>query len=175
MDVEKVILVDEADREIGEMEKLEAHQRGLRHRAFSIFIFNRMGEMLLQQRAFTKYHSPGLWSNACCGHPRPGENLEQATTRRLQEELGFETDLEYVFHFSYRTEFENGLVENEIDHVYFGIYNGAILFNTTEANAVEFAPMDEIEKRMEKNPGEFTVWFREALPMLKKWQSQLKK
>src|SRR6185503_10093666 len=111
-----VILVDENDNEIGSCEKMEAHRQGWLHRAFSIFIFNSRGEMLLQQRALDKYHSPGLWTNACCSHPAPGENLAEAAGRRLEEELGFTTGLEKLFDFIYRADFENGLSEHEFDH-----------------------------------------------------------
>lgn len=175
MQEEQVILVNEEDRETGVMEKLEAHRQGLRHRAFSIFVFNRMGEMLLQQRAQTKYHSAGLWSNACCGHPRPGESLQDAAGRRLSEELGFETELQPLFCFNYRAELENGLVENEIDHVFWGRYDGAVLFNINEAQAVVFMGMEEIEDRLQQRPRDFTYWFRECFPRVKEWMEQQKK
>src|ERR1700748_433460 len=115
---EEVILVNEYDVPLGSMEKLEAHQKALLHRAFSVFIFNGKGEMLLQQRAKGKYHSPGLWTNACCSHPRPGEDTQAAALRRLHEELGFATELEKCFAFTYRTAFDNGLTEFEFDHVF---------------------------------------------------------
>src|SRR5271168_1810255 len=114
---EEVILVDESDQPLGTMEKMEAHRRAVLHRAFSVFIFNSRGEMLLQQRAPDKYHSAGLWSNACCSHPRPGEETADAASRRLKEELGFTTPLEELFHFTYKSEFGNGLTEYEFDHV----------------------------------------------------------
>src|ERR1700744_2758864 len=118
---EEVILVDEADVQLGTMEKIEAHRKALLHRAFSVFIFNSKGEMLLQQRAAEKYHSPGLWTNACCSHPRPGEETQAAAMRRLMEELGFTLELEKIFDFTYRSEFENGLTEFEFDHVFVGL------------------------------------------------------
>src|SRR5690348_5807899 len=120
--MEQVVLVNEEDQEVGTMEKMEAHRRGVLHRAFSVFIFNKQGEMLLQQRAQEKYHSGGLWTNACCSHPRPGEEVSEGAGRRLVEELGFETELQPVFNFVYKANFENGLIEHEFDHVYFGTY-----------------------------------------------------
>ena len=126
MENDKVILVNEHDDMVGIMDKMEAHQQGLLHRAFSIFIFNTKGEMLLQQRAFSKYHSGGLWTNACCSHPLPGEKTEDAAQRRLKEEIGFETSLEKIFDFVYKAAFENGLTEHEFDHVFAGEYEGKV-------------------------------------------------
>src|ERR1700754_609781 len=120
---EEVILVDEHDTPLGTLEKIEAHQKALLHRALSVFIFNRKGEMLLQQRARGKYHSAGLWTNACCSHPRPGEDTREAAFRRLREELGFTTFLEKMFHFTYKAELDNGLTEYEFDHVFVGVYD----------------------------------------------------
>ncbi|HRH82726.1 MAG TPA: isopentenyl-diphosphate Delta-isomerase, partial [Bacteroidia bacterium] len=125
--MEFVILVDEQDREIGEAEKMQTHKLGLLHRAFSVLIYNTKGEMLLQQRAETKYHSGGLWSNACCGHPRPGEKIEDAARRRLKEELGFNCSLKFSFKFIYKASFENSLKEHELDHVFTGIYDSEVL------------------------------------------------
>ncbi|HSU49504.1 MAG TPA: isopentenyl-diphosphate Delta-isomerase, partial [Segetibacter sp.] len=122
--MEEVILVNELDEQIGKMEKMEAHSKGLLHRAFSVFIFNDQGEMLLQQRAVSKYHSGGLWTNACCSHPRPEEATEDAALRRLQEELGFTVSLAKIFDFRYNASFTNGLTEHEFDHVFVGTYNG---------------------------------------------------
>ena len=123
MNREEVILVNEADEQIGVMEKMEAHEKGLLHRAFSVFIFNDKGEMLLQQRALNKYHSGGLWTNACCSHPRPGEDTLQAAKRRLMEEMGIETSLTLKNSFTYKTAFENGLTEHEFDHIFIGTFN----------------------------------------------------
>ena len=117
-----VILVDENDAPIGIMEKIEVHQKALLHRAFSVFIFNSKGEMLLQKRANNKYHSPGLWTNACCSHPSPGQDTLEAATKRLQEEMGFTTAIEKVFDFIYKAPFDNGLTEYEFDHVFIGTY-----------------------------------------------------
>ena len=130
--MEEVILVNEQDEQTGTIEKMEAHRKALLHRAFSVFIFNGKGEMLLQQRAMGKYHSPGLWTNACCSHPRPGEEVETAAFRRLKEEMGIETSLKKIFDFIYRTEFDNGLTEYEFDHVYIGTYPGAAMIRTKE-------------------------------------------
>src|SRR5215470_10848440 len=134
------------------MDKMEAHQKGLIHRAFSIFIFNARGEMLLQQRALNKYHSAGLWSNSCCSHPYPGEEIKDAATRRLNEELGFETPLEKIFDFIYQVSFENGLVENEFDHVFVGYYDGDVKANLGEVNDYVFKPMEQIRLELQKTP-----------------------
>src|SRR5215470_11031187 len=123
---QEIILVDEKDRSIGVMEKLEAHRKGLLHRAFSVFIFNSKGEMLLQQRSDEKYHSGGLWTNACCSHPAPGEDINTAAIRRLNEELGFTTSLTKIFDFIYQSSFENGLTEHEFDHVFIGLHDEPI-------------------------------------------------
>jgi len=171
--MEKVILVNERDEETGTIEKMEAHRKGILHRAFSIFIFNNKKEMLLQQRAMHKYHSGGLWTNACCSHPRPGELTEAAAIRRLKEELGFETGLEKIFGFTYKATFENGLIENEFDHVFSGIYNGEIYFNKNEVQDVCFRSMQEIESDLQTYPNKFTAWFLIAFPMIKKWQYEL--
>ncbi|MEK7619489.1 MAG: isopentenyl-diphosphate Delta-isomerase, partial [Patescibacteria group bacterium] len=123
---ENCILVDETDHEIGTEEKMATHERGLLHRAFSVFVFNASGELLLQQRAFEKYHSAGLWTNTCCSHPRPGEETLAAAYRRLQEEMGFDCPLNEMFTFRYLAPFPNGLTENEVDHVFFGMYDGPV-------------------------------------------------
>jgi isopentenyl-diphosphate delta-isomerase len=122
MDIEQVILVNEQDQPVGACEKMSAHEQGLLHRAFSVFIFNSRGRLLLQQRSKGKYHSGGLWTNTCCSHPRPGETTEDAAYRRLQEEMGFQTELFHAFTFTYRAELDKELVEHEIDHVFTGIY-----------------------------------------------------
>lgn len=157
---EFLILVDEADNAIGEMEKMEAHEKGLLHRAFSVVIFNSQGDMLLQQRAGVKYHSPLLWTNSCCGHPRPGEETVNAATRRLQEENGFSCELKEEFVFHYKAAFDNGLIENEIDHVFIGKYDGEVPFNPAEANAVKWLPVSDIKAQIAQKPDEFTVWFK---------------
>ena len=171
--MEEVILVNEQDEETGAMEKMEAHRKGRLHRAFSIFIFNNKNEILLQQRAVNKYHSGGLWSNACCSHPKPGETIDAAAKRRLKEELGFETELEKIFEFTYNTSFENGLTEYEFDHVFAGIYNDEIQFNKTEVQDICFRSMSEIESDLQTHPHKFTPWFLIAFPMIKKWQFKM--
>ncbi len=170
--MEQVILVNEYDVELGLMEKIEAHEKALLHRAFSVFVFNDQSEMLLQQRALTKYHSGGLWTNACCSHPRPGEIILQAANRRLQEEMGFETPLTKVFDFVYKAPFSNGLTEHEFDHVFVGQYNGTIHPNHEEVANYAFYSMEEIESITFNDPEFFTEWFKIAFPMIKKWWQQ---
>jgi isopentenyl-diphosphate delta-isomerase len=159
-DNEWVVLVDANDREIGVMEKIEAHRQNLLHRAFSVFVFNQRGELLLQRRALQKYHSGGLWTNTCCSHPRPGESIEEAATRRLLEEMGFECPVYDTFSFLYQCDMGNGLYEHEFDHVLFGEFNGIPAPDTTEVMDWKFSSMDEIERRMHSNPEEFTEWFK---------------
>jgi len=151
------------------MEKLEAHQKGVRHRAFSIFIFNSKGEMLLQKRALRKYHSPGLWSNACCSHPFPSEEIQVAALRRLQEEMGFTSPIEEAFHFSYNISFENGLTENEIDHVFVGKYDGELSANPEEIADYTYRSMEEIRQDLIDKPERYTAWFRIAFPGVDQW------
>ena len=167
--MEQVILVDEHDNETGLMEKMEAHEKALLHRAFSVFIFNSQGEMLLQQRAITKYHSGGLWTNSCCSHPRPGETVSAAAQRRLKEEMGFETPLKKVFDFVYKAPFVNGLTEHEYDHVFVGIYDGAVTPDFSEVENYEFRTFDLIEKLMKEKPAFYTAWFKIAFPKVKTW------
>lgn len=163
--------MDEQDRSIGRMEKMQAHVEGKLHRAFSVFIFNSRGEMLLQQRATEKYHSGGLWTNACCSHPGPDEDTAVAALRRLQEELGFVTPVEKLFDFVYRAEFGNGLTEYEFDHVFTGFYDGEIRFNPQEVKAVAWRRLDEIRHAILENPEEYTPWFRLAFPKLEAWHA----
>jgi len=163
---EQVILVDELDRPMGVMEKMEAHKKALLHRAFSVFIYNADGEMLLQRRALTKYHSGGLWTNACCSHPRPGEDTLQAALRRLKEELGFDTPLKEVLQFTYKTAFDNGLTEHEYDHVFIGIYDGIILPNSEEVAEYKYLPISGISTLLTAQPEKFTSWFHLAFPMV---------
>lgn len=166
---QRVMLVNEADEITGEMEKLEAHRRGVLHRAFSVFIFNSRGEMLLQRRALDKYHSPGLWTNTCCSHPSPGEELGQAAGRRLLEEMGFTTALDKLFSFIYRAEFANGLVEHEFDHVFAGVYEGPLRPDPAEVMDTAYYPLSRITTMLENDPETFTVWFRIALSRVKDW------
>lgn len=169
MDLTQVILVNEQDQPIGHCEKLEAHQRGLLHRAFSVFIFNSKGEMLLQQRAMDKYHSGGLWTNACCSHPAEGEETIDAAHRRLQEEMGFDTQVEKIFDFVYKASFENGLAEYEFDHVFAGFYEGEINFHREEVMDYCYKTMAEVEASLQLTPANFTAWFHIAFPKVKAW------
>ncbi|MGZ5135420.1 MAG: isopentenyl-diphosphate Delta-isomerase [Flavitalea sp.] len=169
---DQVILVNDSDDPVGVMEKMEAHRKPILHRAFSVFIFNNRGEMLLQKRSDHKYHSAGLWTNACCSHPRPGESTENAATRRLKEEMGFSTPLEKAFEFIYRASFKNGLHEYEFDHVFMGEYNSAIKPNPDEVTEYCFMTMDAIEESLKANPETFTAWFAIAFPRVAGWQSR---
>ena len=167
--MEQVILVNERDDEIGTMPKMEAHIKGELHRAFSIFIFNEKKEMLLQQRSVEKYHSGGLWTNACCSHPRPNEENMDAANRRLHEELGFTTPLQKIFHFTYNASLDNGLIEHEFDHVFIGTYNGEIIPNPDEVKDYFYQSMDEIEASIRQMPEKYTAWFCIAFPKVKEW------
>lgn len=161
MSEERVILVDEDDRPIGTEEKLAAHHKGLRHRAFSIIIVNDRGEMLLQKRADGKYHSGGLWTNTCCGHPRPGESIESAARRRLQEEMGFTCPLEERFTFAYRAELDQGLVENELDHVFVGHCDGARPQpDPHEVGDWRWVDVPTLRQDVAAHPERYTYWFR---------------
>jgi isopentenyl-diphosphate delta-isomerase len=171
--MEQVILVDEQDVLTGTMEKMAAHEQALLHRAFSVFIFNAQGDMLLQRRAKDKYHSGGLWTNSCCSHPRPGEDTQAAATRRLQEELGFETPLEKIFDFVYKADFDNGLTEYEFDHVFVGYYDGAIHPNANEVCDYSYLSMQQIEDSMKAEPRKYTAWFHIAFPKVMHWWKQL--
>ncbi len=173
--MEKVILVNDKDKEIGVMEKMEAHKKAMLHRAFSVFIFNDEGEMLLQQRAINKYHSGGLWSNACCSHPKPGEQTITAARRRLFEEMGFETVLSKIFHFTYKAMFDNGLTEFEYDHVFVGKYNGTILPDAAEIQDYCYKSIKEIEASLLSHKQKYSQWFQVAFPKVAEWFSKHKK
>lgn len=160
----EVILVDENNNPVGSMEKMEAHKKGLLHRAFSIFIFNQKGQLLLQKRATGKYHCGGLWSNTCCSHPAPGENLLESASQRLMEEMGIETELREIFTFTYRVSFENGLTENEFDHVLIGFSDTKPKINPDEAEDWKYIDKEIALKATVDNPDEFTPWFKIALP-----------
>ena len=159
----RVILVDAEDNAIGTADKLEAHRAGRLHRAFSVFIFNDRGEMLLQQRAEGKYHSGGLWSNACCSHPGPGEATESAARWRLQEEMGFTCPIEHVSELVYRTDVGGGLIEYEYDHLFVGRWNGRPGPDPAEVADWRWVPMEELETEVAQHPRRFTYWFRVAL------------
>ncbi len=171
--MEQVILVDHDDREVGLEEKLKAHQGGGKlHRAFSIFIFNRKGETMLQQRASTKYHGGGLWTNTVCSHPRKGETPLQAAHRRLKEEMGFDCDLREVFAFEYRADMGNGLTEHESDHVIFGSFDQEPRPNPEEAQAWKWIGLQDLKEEIAKNPGSYTPWLRIAIENVIKHQKE---
>ncbi|MDI1356409.1 MAG: isopentenyl-diphosphate Delta-isomerase [bacterium] len=164
--MEEVILVDKEDRETGTMEKMEAHEKGILHRAFSVFIFNSNNELLLQQRALDKYHSAGLWTNTCCSHPRPGEDTLVAAKRRLREEMGMEADLQFKTSFMYRSDYENGMIEHELDHVFVGNSNAVPHINPLEVENYSWLEVGELKKKIADRPAEFTSWFKIAMEKL---------
>ena len=157
---ELVILVDKNDNQLGLMEKIEAHEKAVLHRAFSVFILNDNNELLLQKRALSKYHSPGLWTNTCCSHPRDGESVIDAGIRRLREEMGFESEINTLFSFIYRAEFDNGLTEHEFDHVLLGRYNKTPLINKLEVSDWKWIDIEFLKKDVVVNPDIYTVWFK---------------
>jgi len=156
----EVVLVNSKDEELGTMEKLAAHKSGHLHRAFSIFIFNDAGEMLIQKRASSKYHSANLWTNACCSHPAPNEKIEDAAKRRLKEELDLDTPVDWVFSFEYKTEFENGLIENELDYVLVGYSNEIGKINPEEVSDLKFIPIDELFIDINEHPENYSFWLK---------------
>lgn len=158
--MEEVILVDDSDVEIGTMEKMEAHKTGSLHRAFSILVFNSKGEMLIHKRAKSKYHSAGLWTNACCSHPRPGEKTGNATRRRLKEEMGIDTQLIFSHKFIYKKELENDLIEHEYDHVFVGLFDGEPTPDPAEIEDWKFTNVDDLRKEINHSPDDFTHWFK---------------
>lgn len=160
MKEENVILVNENDVQIGLMPKLEAHEKAILHRAFSVFILNSKNEIMLQQRAHQKYHSPLLWTNTCCSHQREGESNIEAGSRRLFEEMGFETELKELFHFIYKAPFDNGLTEHELDHVMIGYYNDNPKINTEEVEDWKWMKIEDVKINMEIYPELYTVWFK---------------
>ena len=157
---EFVVLVNEQDEVQGLMEKQEAHVAGLLHRAFSVFVFNEKNELLLQQRAEEKYHSPSLWTNACCSHPRENESYLEAAHRRLVEELGFDCELTEKFYFVYKAQLGEQLFEHELDRVFVGNYDGEIHFNSEEVQAVKWVEMNDLITDMKLNPENYTAWFK---------------
>lgn len=160
MEEEKVILVSPDDEVIGTMPKMEAHEKAVLHRAFSVFVLNDSGEIMLQQRAAQKYHSPLLWANTCCSHQRMGESNIEAGRRRLQEEMGFDTELQELFSFIYKAPFDNGLTEHELDHVLLGRFNGKPNINPDEVHAWKWMKPRDIKKDLTDQPEQYTAWFR---------------
>ena len=165
--IEKVILVDKNDQEIGLMEKIEVHEKALLHRAFSVFLFNSNGKLLLQQRAADKYHSPKLWTNTCCSHQRVGESSLEAGHRRLMEEMGMDCQLQETFTFIYKAPFDNGLTEHELDHVLVGITDDIPKINTEEVMDYKYIEMNLLEQEIEEMPDKFTSWFKICFPKVK--------
>ena len=157
---EQVVLVSERDEILGVMDKMQAHENGILHRAFSVFLFNDRGEMLLQKRAADKYHSPNQWTNAVCSHPRMGETYMEAAQRRLKEELGIETPITYRFNFLYKADVGQNLWEHELDHVFTGNFEGEFKLNEEEVSEVRYISIDELDKEMSANPENFTEWFK---------------
>jgi isopentenyl-diphosphate delta-isomerase len=157
---ENVILVDVLDNQLGLMPKMEAHEKAVLHRAFSVFIFNDKGELMLQQRAAHKYHSPSLWTNTCCSHQRDGESNIEAGKRRLIEEMGFKTNLKEVFSFVYKAPFDNGLTEHELDHVMIGTFNGSPTINPDEVASYKWMTLEAVKKDIELQPNIYTAWFK---------------
>ncbi|NJY63337.1 isopentenyl-diphosphate Delta-isomerase [Salinimicrobium sp. CDJ15-81-2] len=160
MKEEQVILVNEKDEQIGLMAKMEAHEKALLHRAFSVFVFNDQNQLMIQQRALGKYHSPGLWTNTCCSHQRERESNIEAGKRRLQEEMGFTTELKDTISFIYKAPFDNGLTEHEFDHILVGHYNGEPILNPEEAHAYKWIGLEELKEDMKNNPEDYTEWFK---------------
>tara|TARA_B100000809_G_scaffold119344_1_gene117576 strand:- start:1371 stop:1883 length:513 start_codon:yes stop_codon:yes gene_type:complete len=164
-----LILVNEQDEVVGQMNKLEAHKKGLLHRAISVLIFNSEGDWLLQKRASTKYHSPSLWSNTSCSHPTPNEDSLTAAKRRLTEEMGMKVDLKFVFDFTYRVDFSNGLIENEFDHVFIGFSNELPIINKEEADDYVYIKQKNLLLNIEINPAAYTEWFKILVPKVIKY------
>lgn len=160
MSVEQVILVNENDQQIDLCEKFEAHKKGLLHRAISVFVFNSKNELILQQRALTKYHTPGLWSNTCCTHPRENELPIDAAKRRLMEEMGFVCELTFIDKIIYKAEFDNGLIEHELDHIFIGFFDGNIIPNPKEVNDFRIMKIHDLKTLILQNPKLFTDWFK---------------
>ncbi len=173
MQVEYVILVNKNDLPLGTMEKMEAHEKGVLHRAFSVFIFNTDGKLLLQRRALEKYHSPGLWTNTVCSHPRAGEKTEEAVHRRMKEEMGFDCAVEEVFSFVYNADVGDGLREHEYDHVFVGVSNTIPKPNPEEVGDWKYMGFEEVLEDVRKNPANYSVWFKIALEELAKNRSKI--
>jgi isopentenyl-diphosphate delta-isomerase len=158
--VEHVVLVDAQDRQVGTMEKMEAHEKGVLHRAFSVFLFDNAGQLIIQQRAWTKYHSPGLWANTCCSHPRENEPIIEAGKRRLKEEMGMDADLRPLFSFIYKADMGNGLIEHELDHVLVGYANTEPYINLQEVASYRSMRLEDIQMDLHRRPERYTEWFK---------------
>ena len=165
--IEYVVLVNDNDMPLGTMEKMEAHERGKLHRAFSVFIFNKKGEMMLQRRALEKYHSPGLWTNTVCSHPHPGENILDAAHRRMMEEMGFDCELKEIFSFKYKANVGGGLTEHEFDHVFIGTTDKKPNPNPEEVSEWKYMSMNDVMEDIRNNPQNYTEWFKIAIKELK--------
>jgi len=165
---ELLILVDENDNELGVMEKIAVHEKGLLHRAFSVFVFNSQNELLLQQRADEKYHSPGLWSNTCCSHPLSGEIVADAVKRRMEEEMGMQCRTDFKFSFIYKIKFENGLTEHEFDHVYFGINDDLPNPNPHEVKDWKYIKLQQLKEEISLYPEKYSAWLQICFPTIEK-------
>ena len=169
---DKVILVDINDNQVGLMPKLEAHQKGVLHRAFSVFIFNKNGELMLQRRSLGKYHSPGLWTNTCCSHQREGESNIESGKRRLNEEMGFITELTEKTSFIYKTNFDNGLTEHEFDHILVGYFDNSPYINSEEVDTWKWMSMESVQDDINESPENYTAWFKIIFKKYYKFISQ---
>ncbi|WP_028121510.1 isopentenyl-diphosphate Delta-isomerase [Epilithonimonas tenax] len=158
--MEKVVLVNPNDEVLGQMDKMQAHENGLLHRAFSVFLFNDQGEMLLQKRASEKYHSPNQWTNACCSHPRLNESYLEGAIRRTKEELGIDCELTEKFRFIYKADVGNGLWEHELDYVFVGNFSGEFDLNLDEVSEIRYVSIADLQKEITANPEHFTAWFK---------------
>ncbi len=168
----KVVLVDRDDNTLGTMKKMQAHESGTLHRAFSIFVFNTEGELMIHQRALSKYHSPGLWTNTCCSHPRLGEDVEQNAHQRLQEEMGFDCELKKAFSFLYKADVGQGLIEHEFDHVFIGAYDETPEINPAEVEDWKFMSMEDLRDDIENHPLYYTEWFKIAFEKVEDYLSE---
>jgi len=164
--IEQVILVDEFDHAVGTMEKMEAHRLGVLHRAFSVVVRNSRGELLLQKRAVSKYHSGGLWTNTCCSHPSPSASIEDAVRQRVLFEMGIDVNPVFAFKFIYRAELDHGLTEHELDYVFTALFDGEPNANPAEVEDWKFISMDALRKDLSRSPERYTVWFRDIIDQL---------
>ncbi|MBL3657460.1 isopentenyl-diphosphate Delta-isomerase [Fulvivirga sediminis] len=173
--MDKVVLVDQNDHELGTMEKIETHRKGLLHRAFSLFVFNSQNQLLIQKRAAHKYHSPGLWTNTCCSHPRKGETITDAARRRIFEEMGITTDSEFIYKFIYKADLEGEMIEHELDHVLVGYTDDTPNPNPEEVESYLYDSMENIQQKIKAAPEEYTYWFKIIMETLPSKLENLKK